>query len=123
VSDPQLIAFNEPLARILGTTPGEKGEAGRGADPIRAVATGGPDWGRYCVNMWSERRCNALGIPTTRALATVATGEQVVRETRRNQVLACPFDDPTDAADLMRAPLAKEAVQAMCLRHLSLWWP
>ena len=46
-----------------------------------AWATGGPGWARSCGNTSCREAMHALGIPTTRALAAVTTGEAVLRET------------------------------------------
>ncbi|WP_158967552.1 protein adenylyltransferase SelO [Chachezhania sediminis] len=137
VSAPRLVAFNEPLARIMSIAPGEVGEMAQvfagnrvpdGAAPLaqayaghqfgtfnpqlgdgRAVLLGetvgtdgirrdlqlkgsgptpysrmgdgrawlGPVLREYVVS----EAMHALGIPTTRALAAVETGDKVVRET------------------------------------------
>ena len=47
----------------------------------RAAATAAPRSARCCANTSSARRWSALGIPTTRSLAAVTTGEPVMRET------------------------------------------
>ena len=48
---------------------------------FRAAATAAPRSGRCCANTSSARRCSRLGIPTTRSLAAVTSGERVQRET------------------------------------------
>ena len=53
---------------------------GAGRTPFHAAAMGGPPSARAREYILSEAM-HALGIPTTRALAVVATGEPVVRET------------------------------------------
>ena len=49
----------------------------RAARPSRAAATAARRSARCCANTSSARRWHALGIPTTRALAAVTTGEPV----------------------------------------------
>ena len=47
----------------------------------RGAATGARRWGRCCANIIVSEAMAALGIPTTRSLAAVTTGEPVIRET------------------------------------------
>jgi uncharacterized protein YdiU (UPF0061 family) len=101
---PRLIKFNESLASELGSmrkasnrtrwrrclpatsrrraqsrsrwlTPGINS-----AISSLSLATAAPHWGRSCASISSAKLMHALGVPTTRALAAVSTGEPVYRD-------------------------------------------
>src|SRR6266403_820555 len=105
VDSPRLIKLNRPLAVHLGLDPDRLGSpegteilAGKripvGADPI-AMAYAGHQFGHFVPQLGDGRAAlgpvlreyivseamAALGIPTTRSLAAVVTGESVMRET------------------------------------------
>src|SRR6266566_4425337 len=105
VATPRLIKLNRPLAVHLGLDPdlletpeGAEILAGKtvppGADPI-AMAYAGHQFGHFVPQLGDGRAMlgpvlreyivseamAALGIPTTRSLAAVITGERVMRET------------------------------------------
>src|ERR1700728_2096931 len=105
VAAPRLIKLNRPLAVRLGLDPdllespeGAEILAGKtlpaGADPI-AMAYAGHQFGQFVPQLGDGRAAlgpvlreyivseamQALGIPTTRSLAAVITGESVMRET------------------------------------------
>src|ERR1019366_7109807 len=105
VASPRLIKLNRPLAIHLGLDPdrlsspeGAEILAGKripdGADPI-AMAYAGHQFGHFVPQLGDGRAAlgpvlreyivseamATLGIPTTRSLAAVVTGESVMRET------------------------------------------